>query len=208
VVICENAASNLFVKHIQGEPDVHIISGDARVAEVLQQAGIATAYSIAAVTSNNLTNIQIGLEARRLRPDIDVVLRVFSAMLAEQLDTIFGMYTAFSTSALAAPTLAAAAVEPGISYALNIGGRLLSTTELPVQSGDMFVGKTVEQVYAAHKAIVVALRRGQQRTIMPDPHVDLQVGDVVEVLAEIGMVAQLSAQWRKGARRKSRKLMK
>jgi Trk K+ transport system NAD-binding subunit len=119
------------------------------------------------------------------------------------------MYTAFSTSALAAPTLAAAAVEPGISYALNIGGRLLSTTELPVQSGDMFVGKTVEQVYAQHRAIVVALRRGkQQRTIMPAPHVDLQAGDAVEVLAEIGMVAQLSAQGRKGARRKSRKLMK
>ena len=208
VVICENAASNLFVKHIQDEPGIHIIAGDARVAEVLQQAGIATAYSIAAVTSNNLTNIQIGLEARRLRPEIDVVLRVFSAMLAEQLDTIFGMYTAFSTSALAAPTLAAAAVEPGISYALNIGGRLLSTTELPMQNGDMFVGKTIEQVYAAHKAIVVSLRRGQQRTIMPAPHVDLQAGDTVEVLADISMIAQLSAQGRRGTRRKSRKLIK
>jgi Trk K+ transport system NAD-binding subunit len=189
-VICGDNTAAPFVKELQAA-GIHIVRGDARVPEMLYQADIEHAYSIAAVTSDNLANIQIGLNARRIRPDIDVVLRVFSSVLAEQLDTIFGPYTAFSTSALAAPTLAAAAVEPGTSYALNIGDRLLSTIEIPVQADDEFAGKTVEQVYAERKALVLALRRYGERALMPNPQLALQPGDEIEIMSDIRFLSEL-----------------
>jgi Trk K+ transport system NAD-binding subunit len=205
VVICTEETKPLLITEIQA-PGVHIIRGDARIADVLLEAGITHAYSLAAVTSNNLTNIQIGLTARRLRPDVDVVLRVFSAVLAEQLDTIFGMYTAFSTSALAAPTLAAAALESGISYAINIGDRLLSTVEISVHTGDEFVGNTIEQVYACTKVVIVALHRGEERMIMPNKALVLQVGDEIEILADIQTISHLKPRIKQHHKRITRKL--
>lgn len=190
VVVCGEDTKGPLIEELE-TAHIRFVRGDGRIPDILSQAGIAHAYSIAAVTSNNLVNIQIGLTARRMRPDVDVVLRVFSEALAEQLDHIFGAYTAFSTSALAAPTLAAAAVESGVSYALNIGGRLISTLEVPVQPNDEFHGKTIEQVYAESKMLVIALRRGRARTLMPAPATILAVGDMVELLADIGLLARL-----------------
>lgn len=192
-VICnEQDTPHVFIHHVQ-RSGIRIVHGDARVPEVLQRAGIAQATSIAVVTSDNLGNIQIGLLARQLNPTIDVVLRVFSDVLAEQLDDIFGAYTAFSTSALAAPTLAAAALVPGVSYAINVGGRLLATARVIVWEGDIFSGHSVESMHHDHHIIVMTLKPAGKhvRVTMPSLATLLQIGDQLDILAEIGTIAHL-----------------
>jgi Trk K+ transport system NAD-binding subunit len=109
VVVCGEDTRPNFLDTVRSL-GVRVVCGDAREPEVLVAAGIEQAYSVAAVVSNDLTNLQIGLTARRLRADIHVVLRVFSDVLAERLATLFGIHTTFSSSALAAPTLAAATI--------------------------------------------------------------------------------------------------
>lgn len=206
VIICDERTKGPFLEEIH-QYDLRIVHGDARIPDVLNEAGIASAYSVAAVTSDNLTNIQIGLVARRLRPDIDVVLRVFSAVLAEQLDSIFGTYTAFSTSALAAPTMAAAAIEPHISYALQIGGHFLSTIEIIIHAGDEFVGKTVEEVHQTMKYLIVALRRDNERTFIPALDTVLLDGDHIELFTDIALIPALRPKASRRRKVSTRKLV-
>ena len=68
--------------------DVYI--GDARAPGVLQQVGIAKAKALYSIVNNDLTNLEIGLIARTIMPDLRLVLRIFddgmAARLREQLD--------------------------------------------------------------------------------------------------------------------------
>ncbi|NJP06542.1 MAG: TrkA family potassium uptake protein [Chloroflexaceae bacterium] len=192
VVICHNETRAPFIEAVQAL-GAKVVKGDARLADVLRAAGVQKAYSLAAVTSDNLVNIQIALTARRLAPAIDVVLRVFSDVLTSELEQIFGPNTVFSTSALAAPTIAAAAVDPDIRYVVNMGGRLLSSVELVLHRESELVGKTVHQVYEQDHVIVILLHRQGQRQLLPPPTTPLQANDEVVIMVEIDKMAQLRA---------------
>jgi Trk K+ transport system NAD-binding subunit len=199
VVLCDPESTRTrFVKDVQAL-GVQVIYGDARDEELLVAAGIYRAYSVAAVTSNNLSNLRIGLAARQLRSDMHLVLRVFSDVLADQLEGMFGFHTAFSTSSLAAPTLAAAVVVKGTGYAFDVGDRLMSTARLTVQSGDEFDGQRVPVLRERYGMVVISVRRDGQAFLMPgDPaqpgklfDKPLLPGDEIVLLAEIQMVARL-----------------
>lgn len=190
VVICGADTRPVFVEEVQAL-GVRVVVGDAREAETLHAAGIDRAYSVAAITSNNLVNLQIGLTARRLRGDVHLVLRVFSEVLAERLAALFGIHAALSASALAAPTLAAATVMPGIDHAVAIGSRLFSTVTLLVQPGDTFAGRTIGQVRASSSVLVVALRRNGARLLPLKLDTTLEAGDELVVLVDIAMLASL-----------------
>src|SRR5262249_22905133 len=112
VVVHSNDETTLLggeLRRLAQAGEVEEVVGGARTSEVLQRAHIERAFAVATVTSHDLTNLQIGMEARRQRADVHVVLRVFSPALAENLAGLFGIHTAFSTSELASSTLAAAA---------------------------------------------------------------------------------------------------
>jgi Trk K+ transport system NAD-binding subunit len=77
VVICGSETHRPFIEELE-RSGIRIIQGDARIPETLVDAGIEQAYSVAAVTSDNLCNIHIGLTARRIRSTIDLVVRVLA----------------------------------------------------------------------------------------------------------------------------------
>ena len=77
--------------------------------KVLLEAGIREAESIVPCTRDDLMNLSIALEARRLVPGIKVVLRMFDVQMAENVRTGFNIHTAFSIPELSAPAFAAAA---------------------------------------------------------------------------------------------------
>lgn len=198
VVVYSTNTQDIFLKDIQSL-GITLIQGDARREEVLRVAGAAQAYSVVAVTSNNLSNLQIGLAARQIRNDLHLVLRVFSDVLADHLEGMFGIHTTFSTSALAAPTLAAAAVVPGTGYAVDIGERLLTTARVTVQAGDLFAGRSVNTLRARHGLVVIGVEREGQLYVLPrDPDNPAQLferplaaGDIIIVLADMHMVGEL-----------------
>jgi Trk K+ transport system NAD-binding subunit len=89
---------------------VKILIGDARNEQLLQEAGLASAKAVVAVTSEDLVNIEVFLDAQRFRPDVPVVVRLFDQDLARQLEGTFGLRRALGMAALAAPSFAAAAI--------------------------------------------------------------------------------------------------
>ncbi|MBC8077854.1 MAG: NAD-binding protein, partial [Chloroflexales bacterium] len=139
IVVVTTEAPRLFLEAAE-RMGVGVVQGDARTPGVLQRAGVDRAYSVVAVTGSDLLNIQIGLAARRARPDIHVVLRVFSDVLAERLAAFFGIHTAYSTSELAAPTLAAGCIISDLSHAIRVGDRLLGQASVTLREGDGVAG--------------------------------------------------------------------
>ena len=113
VTVVELNAAGPFV-HLITERGIPILFEDARKTEVLIKAGLERACAVIACTDNDLTNVEIALDAKEVRPDIRVVMRLFDQGLASKIQHTFDIDAAFSASALAAPAFAAAAVDPSV----------------------------------------------------------------------------------------------
>ncbi|MCX5724631.1 MAG: NAD-binding protein [Nitrospirae bacterium] len=60
------------------------IAGDARSGDRLLQAGLHTAKALIAATNQDLVNVEIALDAKSLRPDLPIVVRLFDQALAQE----------------------------------------------------------------------------------------------------------------------------
>jgi Trk K+ transport system NAD-binding subunit len=188
-----------FLQRISQLDGVATIVGDAREPEVLRAAGLERAYTVAALTSDDLLNLQIGLSARRARADVHVVLRVFSDVLAQKLADMFGIRTIYSTSSLAGPALAAAAVLGDITHAFSADGRIFSADQMPVCAGGLLDGQTIDDIRIRHDALVIALQRDGQLQALPPLSTTLLPGDDVTLLATIETLARTRAALARGA---------
>ena len=99
--------------------------------------------------------------------------------LADQLATLFGIYTAFSSSALAAPTLTTATVMPEIDHVIDIGDQLFTAITLNVRAHDEFVGQRIGQLRKRTNMLVIALRRDGTRMHHLKLDTTLNVGDEI-----------------------------
>src|SRR5207302_2947796 len=112
---------------------VPVLMEDVRAAGALARANVQKARSIVCATDDDLANLNVALDARKLRPGIRVVMRLFDDDLVEKTRSSFDAQ-AFSTSALAAPALAMAALDPSIKNSFEVGGRLMVIAEVTVQA--------------------------------------------------------------------------
>lgn len=177
-VICNVETPQRYVEALTSQ-GVRVLRGDARDPELLREAGIEQAMSLAALYSDDLLNLQIGLAVRSMYPDVHLVLRVFSDVLADRLADLFGIHTAFSTSALAAPSLVAAALVPDVEAAFDVGNQLLVERRQIIT--DWRAGKTVAELRAAGQ-LPLSLRRGGEFQWLPPDNLVIESGDEVEVL--------------------------
>lgn len=184
VILCTQHTSARFLDEMR-DRGVQVFIGDARDSDDLQAAGIAQASAVIAAVGNDLMNLQIGLTVQALRPDVQLILRVFSDALATRLDTLFSIRTTFSASALAAPTLATATMLRGISQAIDIDDRLLASVTLTTQQGDELCGRTLRHLHQTAELIVVALRRKGQRLIPLPATTSIEPGDELVLLADV-----------------------
>jgi Trk K+ transport system NAD-binding subunit len=184
VVVVERDFQSPFVIRAL-EANVPVIAGDARETITLQQAGIRRARGVIADVNGDQTNLEIALAARAIRPDVRVVLRTFSAELGENLDKMFGEDSAFSHSALAAPTIAAAAMSRDIVYALPVGNQLLAVTDLAVLAATALDGANADTLEAQHQLRLLDLRRAGRRVSTHKGGVILRPGDRLTLLGAL-----------------------
>lgn len=185
--------------------DVPILLGDARQRETLEKAGVQHASAIVICTQDDLTNLDIALNARELNKDIKVVLRMFDTQLAERIKRGFGIHTTFSTSALAAPVFAAAATRAQIEQSFYIDDVLMNVARVVIQEGAPLAGYTVGQAEAELDITIALHKRGDRLDPHPAPDLSLQAGDCLIVLASLETLARLRQMSGEqiGARRKS-----
>jgi voltage-gated potassium channel len=86
---------------------VAVLVRDMRDDEALRAAGIIHARVIIVASNDDLANIEVALDARRLNPGIRVLLRLFDQRIADKFKDAGLIDEAFSSAALAAPVVAA-----------------------------------------------------------------------------------------------------
>nr|BFE67420.1 hypothetical protein GCM10020092_007210 [Actinoplanes digitatis] len=77
---------------------VPFIVGDAAREETLRAASIATSRALVVVSTDDVTNLQAALNARAVRPDLRVVLRLFDDDFAQRVQTAFNIDISRSVS--------------------------------------------------------------------------------------------------------------
>ena len=177
-----------FTKTVQSLPNVRIVYGDARDASVLVEAGLHRALTVAAVTSADEQNVRMALEARRLQPQVHIVLRVFSEDLADRLAALFKIFTTYSVSNLAGPSLVAAALIPGVQQAFVVENTFFLMLLWQVTGSANPGPLTVGALRQANKVTIVGVRQGTTYTLMPSDQTGLRPGDEVAVVAELSQM--------------------
>lgn len=109
VVVLDLAPRPRFAETLRDRAPV--LAGDASLPDNLERAAITSAVAFLACTSDDLSNIQACLYARRLNPQITTVARIFDDALAEQITHAFAIDCALSASAAAVSAFVGAATD-------------------------------------------------------------------------------------------------
>jgi len=181
-VVLELDEKNQFLAEVRrdGTP---LFVGDARRESMLVDANVAHARAVILATTDDLANLEVALDARKINPQIRVVLRLFDQNMADKVREGFNIHTAMSQSAISAPAFATAALERGIVASTVIDNQLVVTVRWEVTPSGRLDGKTVGKVLAEIGVQVIRHRRSGQTsaTLFPPADAQLTAGDEVLV---------------------------
>lgn len=121
VTVVSREVSPQYLAELEGL-GVVVLQADARSSKVLLEAGVMQAKAVLCTASNDLANVEIALDALRLRPDTPLVVRLSDNNLADKLHRAFGIAEVLSMPRLAAPAFAAAALGQKVKGAVRIQG--------------------------------------------------------------------------------------
>lgn len=171
------------------QPHFAIVSGDARRDDLLCQAGIARARAILVVTSDDLANVSIALDARRLNPTIVIAVRLFDQELATHFEKTARFTRAMSTSALAAPAFMAASLGDSVrgTFVADETCWIIRDQEVPASPS----APTIHEWSRKTGSAPLALTRGEEVVLTPSADTLLLAGDIVTAL-EVGTDAASS----------------
>lgn len=196
VIAVEASDSGQFVEEARAR-GVPLVIGDARRESLLRDLGIEHAACVIACTDNDLVNLEIALDVRAINPKIRLVMRFFDQSMAQKLGKAFSVDSTFSTSALAAPLFAAAALDEQVLGAYRLGEVVMASVQVDVAERSPLAGKSLREAEDLLEAAVVAVRRLHQ----PPTHKfsrseSLRPGDAVIchiAVEEIGAVKRRAA---------------
>ena len=162
-----------------------MVIGEAYLEEKLQAAGLETAAALVSVTSNDMVNLETALQARAMREDLRLVLRLGDDDLAQRVQKTLGNVISRSVSYMAAPAFAAALLEHLVLRTIAVGRHVLLIADVRVEAGSDIAGRALAELERDRLARVLALQvRGAQRFHWSPQHgYLLAAGDRVIVLA-------------------------
>ncbi|GAB4500183.1 MAG: hypothetical protein OHK003_19250 [Anaerolineales bacterium] len=160
---------------------IPVIHDDATRPSILEAASIQKARAIILASQNDAMNLQIALKARTLKPDIQVVIRIFDDDFAHALQEQFG-FIALSATEMAAPVFAAAAAGSDVTNPISVEGQLLSLARLTVSPNAPFTRKTIGYIEDNYHLSIVLHRHDGQSEMHPKDNMPIQPGDVIAVL--------------------------
>ena len=183
VVCIERDADSTFLPDLE-KLEVPAIIGDVRNSHLLESAGVRKAKAFIAVTDSDLANLESSLTARELSPGIRIILRMFDQRLAKKIEKSLGVNCAFSTSALAAPVFAQAALSANILASFEFGGSVVNAFQLTLETDSHLVGMTIDQLREKFEVTVTMHQRNSNVDWNPPPSVVLTAGDKLLIVAD------------------------
>lgn len=100
-VLIDKSIDGRYLKHIL-DLKIPFIIGDATNEKFLLDANVAECKAVIAVTQDDLTNLEIGLDTKNMHPDKRVVLRIYDQKLSKSLKDNHIIKHSYSMSYIAA----------------------------------------------------------------------------------------------------------
>jgi Trk K+ transport system NAD-binding subunit len=199
VVVIDKNAEGRFVA-IARAAGVPVLARDMMDDAALIDAGLAHAAAILLCTDDDLANLEAAMDARRMKPEIRIAVRLFDYRMANKLREAVDFDAPFSPAALAAPAVAAMAMGTRVISSLVIGGTPHVAAELVAERRSAVVGTTVAAL--EHERGVRVLGRRPKRGAMELPPAAATViddEDELTVHVASARLAEVSALFRGGA---------
>ncbi len=178
------------------ELGVPLIIGDASRPETLSEASVRTARSLVVLSTDDVVNLETALNARALKPDLRVVLRLFDGDFADRVQRAFDITSSKSVSYLAAPAFTAAVLEHDVIGTIPVKRNVLLVAEVPVEPGSALAGGTVATAARNGELRVIARTPGGYRDAewAPSPDRELRAGERLVVVATRAGLGRLTEQ--------------
>ena len=170
-----------------------VIVGDARTRKMLHSLHIEAARAVIVATDDDLANLEIAMDVREIGKEVPIVMRLFDQRLAQKVRHALNIQVSFSTSRLAAPLLAAAALDNSVVGAHRVAGDVQVVLEITVAQGGPLDGATIGEATSLHRLSIIAHHAGGTWRSQPDLGTPLGAGDRIQVMVTGARVAEVHA---------------
>jgi Trk K+ transport system NAD-binding subunit len=165
VVVLEKVADNPFVTQAKALK-VPVLIRDMKEDLALIEAGIERATAIIICSNEDISNLEVAIDSRRMNPKIRIIMRLFDQQLASKIAGALTVDAAFSSSALAAPVVAAMSLHTSVLSSMSLDGQTYVAAEVFVEDASGLVGKSISAIEAQF-ALKVLARRPHGGTAQP-----------------------------------------
>jgi Trk K+ transport system NAD-binding subunit len=164
-------------------PYLPLVVGNPR--ERLRDVNLPKARSLIALTDDEVTNLEIALEAKAIHPECRLVVRMDDPAFSGSVTQLVPGAKAFGTYAVAAEAFAAAALGETVHGLLHLDGETVLITEYAVTAGDTLAGHRLAEIAYGYAVVPVLHRRAgrKEAELLPSEDLDVLAGDRLVVLA-------------------------
>lgn len=145
VVAIERDSNNRFISTVRSQK-VSVILADASLPQTLKAANIQSASALLAVTDTDMSNLEIALTAKELKPKMSVIVRSNNPDQASRMAQVFDFTAVLNPFEIAAPNFAAAALGGRILGSGITGDILWIALSLLITPAHPFCGKPVREI--------------------------------------------------------------
>lgn len=175
---------------------IPLVIGDASQEAVLRAAYVHTCRALVVLSTDDNVNLEATLSGRALKPDLRVVLRLFSGDFARRVQRAFGVAISHSVSYVAAPAFAAAMMDHDVLATIPVGRRVLLIAEVAVAGGSEFADATVAAVTVPGESCLIGVDPGPDTPPVWSPPGDrpVRAGDrLIVVVTRAGLARVVEA---------------
>ena len=159
VVVVERDDNNRYLARARALR-VPVVVADATQRQTHKMINLDQAYAVAVLTSADFTNIETGLAVRESLGDrweqVPVVLRVFDRQLGRMMERNFGFRYVRSTSALAAPWFAGAALGLDVLETFYVDQQPFLVGAVSVTPGGGLEGLAMQDLSARTRVVAIS----------------------------------------------------
>jgi Trk K+ transport system NAD-binding subunit len=131
VVVVDDAPDARLLRIAAGLGVAHL-SGSGQRTTTLYAAGLAGAAALVCVDPDDLRNLEIALLARRLRPDVRLVVQLKNQAVAKGVERVTGAGSVLDVATLAAPAFVEACLGRR-RHQLDLGGELVQVVDVAAE---------------------------------------------------------------------------
>jgi Trk K+ transport system NAD-binding subunit len=165
--------------------EIPVIAGDSRIG--VNKANCATAASLAVLTDDDMTNLEIALTASRNNENCRLVIRTDDAEFGRNVESLAPKTHSMSPYVLSAEAFAAAALGEKVISLLRLERQTVLVVEFTIEPGDGLSGELVAQIAYGYGVVAVMYKRGatEEPLFFPSDDIRVEAGARLVVLATV-----------------------